>query len=73
MSNQEEQVKVLIRAQLEYCDVETTPKLCELHHYPENRDKIERAVLAYVREEGLTIAEAIIQLERDYNPNLMND
>lgn len=69
----EEQVKALIRAQLEYCDVETTPKLCELLMFPENRPKLERQILDYIKEDGLTIAEAILQVERDYNPNLMND
>ena len=74
MSNpKEEHVKTLIKAQLEYCDVATTPRLCELLSYPDNRPKLERQILDYIREDGLTIAEAILQVERDYNPNLMND
>ena len=74
MSNpKEEQVKALIRAQLEYCDMETTPKLCELLSYPENRPKLERQILDYIKEDGLSIAEAILQVERDHNPNMIDD
>ena len=69
----EDALRNSIEQQLQYCDPETTPKLCELLTVEENRDNIKDDVVHYVKKDGLSIAQAIVQVERDYNPNLMND
>ena len=73
MTPKEEEVITLIRGQLEYCDIETTPMLCKMLMIQGNRPRLERAILEYIKEDGLTIAEAILQVERDHNPNMIDD
>lgn len=69
----EVQLRAAIAAQLDYCDVDTTPKLCEMLRIEGNYEKVMEDVTRYVRKDGLLIAEAIIQVERDYNPNIIDD
>lgn len=73
MSPKEQEVLALIRGQLEYCDIETTPMLCKMLMIEGNRPRLERAILEYIKEEGHSIAEAILQVERDHNPNIIDD
>ena len=70
-----EDLKTEINAQLDQCQDEGkgtfTPKICSFIRTKEGRAKIVQLIINYVAEEGMMIAEAINEIERDYNNNLM--
>ena len=67
-------LKVEINAQLDQCKDQGkgtfTPKICAFIRTEEGRGKIVQLIINYVAEAGMTIAEAINEIERDYNDNL---
>ena len=68
-------LKVEINAQLDQCKEDGqgrtfTPKICSFIRTEKGREKIVQLIINYVAEEGMTIAEAINEIERDYNDNL---
>lgn len=68
-------LKIAINEQLDQCEEDDTgtftPKVCSFINKPGGREKIVQLVVNYVAEEGMTIAEAIDHIERDFNDNLM--
>lgn len=69
-----EDLKIEINAQLEQCKEDEkgtfTPKVCSFITTPEGREKIVQLIINYVAQEGMTIAEAINEIERDFNDNM---
>lgn len=72
-----EELKVEINAQLDQClEDETgtfTPKVCSFIQQASGREKVVQLVVNYVVEEDMSIAEAINEIERDFNDNLMEN
>ena len=71
-----EDLKTEINAQLDQCKEDDkgrtfTPKICSFIRTDKGREKIVQLVINYVAEEGMTIAESINEIERDYNDNLI--
>ncbi|MCB9352894.1 MAG: hypothetical protein H6573_36230 [Lewinellaceae bacterium] len=68
-------LKIEINAQLDQCQDDGkgtfTPKICSFIRTEEGRKKIVQLIINYVAEEGMTIAESINEIERDYNDNLI--
>lgn len=66
-----------INAQLDQClEDETgtfTPKVCSFIKEPKGREKVVQLVVNYVIEEDMSIAEAINEIERDFNDNLIEN
>ena len=72
-----DELKGEINAQLDQClEDETgtfTPKVCSFIQQPSGREKVVQLVVNYVVEEDMSIAEAINEIERDFNDNLMEN
>lgn len=70
-----DKLKAAINRQLDQCEEDDsgtfTPKVCSFIAEPGGRDKVVQVVINYVAQEGMTIAEAIDHIERDFNNNLM--
>ena len=69
-----EDLRIEINAQLDQCQEDEqgtfTPKVCSFIRTDEGREKVVQLIINYVAEEGMTIAEAINEIERDFNDNL---
>lgn len=57
-----------IKKELEYCNIEDTPIVCEMIKNPEDRKKIIELILDYVGNAGQTISQAIVSIERENDP-----
>jgi hypothetical protein len=72
-----QQLLAEIHAQLDQCEEEDwgtfTPKVCSFISNPEGREKVIQWIINYVVKEGVSIAEAINEIERDFNDNLMEN
>lgn len=70
-----DKLKSAINAQLDQCQEDETgtftPKVCHFIRTPPGREKIVQLIINYVAQEGMTIAEAIDHIERDFNDNLL--
>jgi hypothetical protein len=64
-----------IHAQLDQClddDTPTfTPKICSFISTEAGREKVIQWIINYVVKEQMSITEAINEIERDFNDNLM--
>ena len=67
-------LKIEINAQLDQCKEDEggtfTPKVCSFISTSQGREKVEQWIINLVAEEGMTIAEAINEIERDFNDNM---
>ena len=67
-------LKIEINAQLDQCTEDEggtfTPKVCSFISTPKGREKVEQWIINLVAEEGMTIAEAINEIEQDFNDNM---
>jgi hypothetical protein len=70
-----QQLLAEIHAQLDQClEDETgtfTPKVCSFISQPEGKEKAVQWIINYVVKEKMSVAEAINEIERDFNDNLM--
>lgn len=63
----------LIEAEMNFCDSENTPFLCaNLSAGPESKAKIIKLIADYVIK-NRTISQAILDCERDFNPNIADN
>lgn len=70
-----EKIKLLkekVRASLELCSVQDTPYLCRYYKEGENKESIINEVVERVKK-GYLVGQVIIQLEREMNPNMIDD
>jgi hypothetical protein len=68
-----DKLKTLIKAELNLCNRDKTPTVCDLASDPEQYGKIETMIIDRIKEEGISIGQAISEIERTYNINLIND
>jgi hypothetical protein len=62
---------VQIERELDYCNAEDTPIVCEMIGTPEGRKKIVDLMLEYVGNSGQTISQAIVSIDNEWNPKTM--
>ncbi len=63
-------LKKLISLELKHCSAGNTPYVCNEKSTPEGYQKIEQLIINLIDNNGLTISQAIIEIERTYNPNI---
>ena len=66
-----QELRTLIVAELALCDMDTTPKVCSM--YASDPAAIIDLVQKYVLTKTIKIGEAIVQVEKDFNPNVIED
>jgi hypothetical protein len=73
MSEKLKELKQLIHSHLESCDKILTPTICEMKDSKEGKSELEEKVLKRILERGITVGQAINEIEREYNSNMIND
>lgn len=68
-----EELRELIRLSLEYCDPIESPAVCDMKSTPEGYKKLEEDILDRAIKGGFTVSQAIIQIEKEYNNNRIDD
>lgn len=68
-----QQLLETIEAEMEYCSAENTPFICaNLSKGGESKDMIIKLIAEYVMK-NRTIGQAILDCERDHNPNMADN
>lgn len=62
------ELKLLIKTQLEMCNVVDTPMVCQMHH--KEYDKLQSLIISRIVEQSMSIGDAIISIEKELNPNI---
>ena len=78
MANEDYQTKIaelkkLIKLSLEACDKTVTPEVCLMSSDPDTYPNLEKMILEMIIKGGHTIGSAIIDIEKSYNVNMIND
>lgn len=71
--NHLERLKELIDIQLENCDQYDYPHVCNMASNPKTRPGLEDMILTLIKGSGVSVGDAILRIERAYNPNMMED
>lgn len=66
------ELKENIALQLEFCNPNDTPWLCNQISDSEGYNKIEKLIIELVCGEAMSISQAITQTEQLYNPNRLD-
>ena len=69
MENLLEQFNTQINAMLDNCSTQFTPTVCNLISTSEGREKVFELIQKIVIQQKLTIGEAIVSIEQEFNPN----
>ena len=70
---QQKKLKDLINLQLENCDKYDYPHVCNMANNPDTRPELEDMILTQIKGSGISVGNAILRIERAYNPNMMED
>jgi hypothetical protein len=62
------ELKDLIKVQLEMCDPIDTPIICQMR--TNEYANLEKQIITQIVEQGKTIGDAIISIEKEFNPNI---
>lgn len=68
--DEKEELRLLIKAELDRCDGSQFPKLCELNEVGNREDLTER-ILTCVLNNTITVGHAMMMIEGELNPNLV--
>ncbi len=68
-----EQVREAAKQELEFCNPDNTPAVCNMISTPEGKEKILNLILEYIGNSGMSVSEAIVTIERENNPLLNNE
>tara|TARA_R110000803_G_scaffold152490_2_gene217537 strand:- start:1015 stop:1275 length:261 start_codon:yes stop_codon:yes gene_type:complete len=63
----------LIAGNLEFCDEESTPYICNLKQSKSGHKEIEEFVIKCFFETKLSVSEALTMKENELNPNYLTD
>lgn len=66
-------LKKLIGENLEFCDSDSTPFLCDLKSSEKGYKEIEDFVVKCFFETELSVSEALVMKENELNPNYLTD
>ncbi len=64
-------LKSLIKAEIDLCSLDKTPVVCHMSEQPEDFANLENMIVDLVKQ-GSTIGGAIMEIERNYNINLLD-
>lgn len=67
-----DQLKSLIKAELDLCDHSKTPLVCGMSENPEQYPNLEQMIIDRIKL-GNSIGASIVMIEREYNINMSND
>jgi hypothetical protein len=67
-----EELRELIRASLDLCDPYATPAICLMKASGDGYKKLEENIVNRVVK-GSSISNAILQIEKENNPNIIQD
>jgi len=67
------ELKENIAVQLDLCEPTSTPTVCSMKATPEGYKKLEDMMIELIADGGKTISQAIIDVERAFNPNMIQD
>jgi len=67
------ELRTMIEIQLELCEPEDTPVVCRMKQDGEGKEKLAKLIIKEVTENGLTVSQAIIEIERQFNPNMLEN
>jgi hypothetical protein len=68
-----QELKKLIKVNLEACDPLDTPEVCRIASNPDDYQGLEDKIIRMIVDAGHTISSAIILIEREYNVNMIDD
>ena len=66
-------VRASAEKELEFCNAAETPTVCNMISTPEGKTKIIDLIVEYVGNNGMSISEAIVYIEREQNTSLNNE
>jgi len=69
MENLIDQFNIQINAMLDSCSTLHTPTVCNLISTEEGREKVFVLIQKKVIQEKITIGQAIVSIEQEFNPN----
>jgi formylmethanofuran dehydrogenase subunit E-like metal-binding protein len=64
------QVEKSANEELNFCNTDTTPLVCQMISTAEGREKIVDLIVEYVGTNGMSISEAIVAIENERNSNI---
>ncbi len=73
MSDALKQLKDVITIMLDDCDPFTYPHVCNMAGNQETRPELEEMIINMAKKTGDSVGAIIHQIERAYNPNMMED
>ena len=73
MSEALNQLKDVIAIMLDECDKYDYPHVCNMAGNPNTRPELEEMIINMVKKTGDSVGAIIDQIERAYNPNMMED
>ncbi|MCH2044827.1 MAG: hypothetical protein MK212_11980 [Saprospiraceae bacterium] len=71
----EEKLKTLriqIQSFIDKCDSNLTPKLCQFRSTDQGREKLAQYIEDKILQAGLSILEAMLEIEREFNHNIID-
>ena len=69
MNNDLTELRQLITAHLNTCDPITTPTVCEMKATLEGAKQLEADILARCANRGLSVGQAVLEIEHEYSNN----
>ena len=66
-------LKELIAIELDMCNKEDWPYVCNMTDTLEGRKAVEEKIIEQCKASGITVGQALDRIERAYNPNRIED
>ena len=63
----------LIDMHLNQCDYTYTPTVCQMKDTPEGKAQVKKNILQRILDKGISVGQAVGEIEKEFNPNLIND
>jgi hypothetical protein len=68
-----DELNQLIDVHLNQCDHTYTPTICQMKDTPEGKAQVHKKVLSLCLAKGISVGQAVNEIEKEFNPNLNND
>lgn len=73
MSNRLEELKILIENQLSNCNSLLHPIVCQMKNNKSSHQELFSDILQRCTKRGISVNQAINEIEKEYNPNINTD
>lgn len=67
------ELKAMISEHLNNCEPITMPTICKMKETSKGRSEIEQKILKRIMETGQSVGQVIFDIEREFNPNFIED